>query len=296
MDVMSKRPAIFSEAPKPSALYQPPFIPLQPNQQILMYGTAHKLSEKHLTNGGYLCRSYGSIDDLLPRSILTGYQKSETNVINPYTHHSGESFINASEILSYKWENSVPFRPSFTWPKFDSSVQTMYNPLVDSTIPLDNADSEEMKISPENSPAAASNNQSGIGENSPDYNQCNYLCKVKPKLAPLEEAPNEVSSSNGPADKAWPAQPGNGELAELKMFRVALTDFIKELVKPAWKNGILSINAHRMLVKKASDKVVSSVQPHHVPNTQESVRQYISMYRPKIEKLVEVKIYPAGNK
>jgi hypothetical protein len=293
---MSKRPAIFSEVPKPSALYRSPYLPLKPNQQIILYGGAQSSSEKNLTDGVYLCRSYGSLDDSLPKSFLTGYQKSETNVTNPHSHHSSMSFINASEILSYKWENSVPFRSSFSWPKFDSSVQTLYDPLVDSTDHLDNADSEEMKISPENSAAAASNNQSGIGENSPDYNQCNYLCKVKPKLAPLDEVSNEVSSSNGPADKAWPVQPGNGELAELKMFRVTLTEFIKELVKPAWKNGILSVKAHKMLVKKASDKVVGSVQPHQVLNTQESVKQYISMYRSKIEKLVEVKIYSAGKK
>lgn len=293
MEEMSKRPSIISEGPKPSSLYQSSYLPLQPNQQshpANMFGGAGSLSDQHLTNGGYFFRSYRSLEDSLPRSSLTGYQKSETNITNFYPHHSSTSFINASEILSYKWENSVPFRPSFSWPKIDSSSQTLYDPLVDSINPPDNAGSEEMKISPENSPVASSNNLSGIGENSPDYNQCNYLCKVKPKIASLEEAPNEVISSNDHADSAWPGQPGNVDLAELKMFRVALAEFIKELVKPAWKNGILSIDAHKMIVKRASDKVLSSVEPHQVPNSQESVKQYISINRPKIEKLVEVKI------
>lgn len=290
MEEMSKRPSIISEGPKPSSLYQSSYLPLQPNQPshpANMFGGTSSLSDQHLTNGGYFFRSYRSLEDSLPRSSMTGYQKLETNITNSYPHHSSTSFINASEILSYKWENSVPFRPSFSLPKMDYSSQTLYDPLVDSINPPDNAGSEEMNISPENSPVAASNNLSGIGENSPDYNQCNYLCKAKSKIASLEEAPNEVICSNDQADSAWPGQPGNVDLAELKMFRVALAEFIKELVKPAWKNGILSIDAHKMIVKRASDKVLGSVEPHQVPNCQESVKQYISINRPKIEKLVE---------
>ncbi|CAM9000740.1 unnamed protein product [Rhodiola kirilowii] len=77
------------------------------------------------------------------------------------------------------------------------------------------------------------------------------------------------------------------ESKTFRQFRVALIDFIKELLKPAWREGNLSKDAHNLIVKKAADKVLSSLHSHLVPSTPELVQQYLSASQPKISKLVE---------
>lgn len=74
----------------------------------------------------------------------------------------------------------------------------------------------------------------------------------------------------------------------LKHFRVTLIDFVKELVKPTWREGNLSKDAHKMIVKRAVDRVLSTLPTHQIPCTPESVKLYLSSSQPKIAKLVEV--------
>lgn len=73
-------------------------------------------------------------------------------------------------------------------------------------------------------------------------------------------------------------------------FRAALIDLAKELLKPTWRDGHLSKDAHNMIVKKVVDKVLRTLEPHQVPTTSESVEQYLSSFRTKIVKLVEVSV------
>ncbi|RRT61319.1 hypothetical protein B296_00044283 [Ensete ventricosum] len=80
------------------------------------------------------------------------------------------------------------------------------------------------------------------------------------------------------------------ESKALKNFRTALVDFLKELLKPVWKEGHLSKDAHKMIVKKASEKVLSALQPHQIPSDTESINHYLSISKPKLLKLVEVSI------
>lgn len=80
------------------------------------------------------------------------------------------------------------------------------------------------------------------------------------------------------------------ESKALRHTRSSLIDLVKELLKPTWRDGHLSKDAHNMIVKKAVDKVLSTIQSHQVPTTMESVKQYLTSYRPKIEKLVEVSL------
>lgn len=77
----------------------------------------------------------------------------------------------------------------------------------------------------------------------------------------------------------------------LKFFRDALIEFVKDLLKPSWREGHLSKDSHKMIVKKAVEKVLGTLQPQQIPNDAESISQYFSISRPKITKLVEVKIY-----
>nr|GEU87691.1 protein FRIGIDA-ESSENTIAL 1-like isoform X1 [Tanacetum cinerariifolium] len=73
----------------------------------------------------------------------------------------------------------------------------------------------------------------------------------------------------------------------LRLFRAALIEFIKELVKPTWREGKLSKDAHKLIVKKAVDKVVSTLPAEHIPSMQESIDMYLSTSKPKLEKLVQ---------
>ncbi|KAE8715177.1 protease-related family protein [Hibiscus syriacus] len=73
----------------------------------------------------------------------------------------------------------------------------------------------------------------------------------------------------------------------MRHFHAALVDLIKELLKPTWREGHLGKDAHNIIVKKAVDKVLGSIQPHQFPITFESAKQYLSSSQPKIARLVE---------
>ncbi|KAM1689208.1 hypothetical protein PS1_037015 [Malus domestica] len=77
------------------------------------------------------------------------------------------------------------------------------------------------------------------------------------------------------------------ESKAVRNFRAALVDLVKELLKPKWREGSLSKDAHNMIVKRAVEKIISAFQPHQIPPTIETVIQYLSVCRPKISKLVE---------
>lgn len=78
------------------------------------------------------------------------------------------------------------------------------------------------------------------------------------------------------------------------VFRIALVEFVKEILKPAWKEGRLSKEIHKIIVKKVVDKVIGSVQGVHVPKTKETIDHFLSYSNPKITKLVQayIEIYP----
>ncbi|KVH89508.1 Zinc finger, CCCH-type [Cynara cardunculus var. scolymus] len=80
---------------------------------------------------------------------------------------------------------------------------------------------------------------------------------------------------------------GTRESKALKHFRAALIEFVKELVKPTWRDGKLSKDAHKVIVKKAVDKVINTLPAEHIPSMQESIDIYLSSSQPKIVKLVE---------
>ncbi|KAL5576705.1 hypothetical protein UlMin_018404 [Ulmus minor] len=73
----------------------------------------------------------------------------------------------------------------------------------------------------------------------------------------------------------------------LRHFRAALIEFVKEVLKPKWREGHLTKDAHKQIVKKAVEKILSTMEPQQIPTTLESVKQYLNISRPKIDKLVE---------
>ncbi|RID61917.1 hypothetical protein BRARA_E01024 [Brassica rapa] len=74
----------------------------------------------------------------------------------------------------------------------------------------------------------------------------------------------------------------------MRQFRTAVVETIKDMLKPLWREGRLSKDVHNMIVKRATEKIVSAaVQLHQVPTNSESVEKYLSMSSTRIVKLVE---------
>ncbi|XP_051139432.1 zinc finger CCCH domain-containing protein 55-like [Andrographis paniculata] len=80
---------------------------------------------------------------------------------------------------------------------------------------------------------------------------------------------------------------GNKDDKGARLFKNSLVEFVKEILKPKWKEGKMSREVHKEVVKKVVDKISSSIQPEHVPKTHDKVDQYLSHSKPKITKLVQ---------
>ncbi|KAI9076994.1 hypothetical protein K1719_041070 [Acacia pycnantha] len=77
------------------------------------------------------------------------------------------------------------------------------------------------------------------------------------------------------------------ESMELRNFRFALVDHVKEILSPVWLEGHLSKDVHNMIVKKSVDKIISALQPHQIPPNEESIKKYLSFCEVKIANLVK---------
>lgn len=72
----------------------------------------------------------------------------------------------------------------------------------------------------------------------------------------------------------------------MKLFKVALADFVKEVLKPSWRQGNMSKEAFKTIVKKTVDKVSGAMKGHSVPKSQAKINQYIDSSQRKLTKLV----------
>ncbi|XP_052146011.1 uncharacterized protein LOC127765202 isoform X1 [Oryza glaberrima] len=72
----------------------------------------------------------------------------------------------------------------------------------------------------------------------------------------------------------------------MKLFKVAIADFVKEVLKPSWRQGNISREAFKTIVKKTVDKVSSSVPNNHIPKTPAKIKQYVQSSQKKVTKLV----------
>ncbi|KAI5650129.1 hypothetical protein M9H77_36134 [Catharanthus roseus] len=83
------------------------------------------------------------------------------------------------------------------------------------------------------------------------------------------------------------ADVGNKDEKEMRLFKNALIEFVKVTLKPTWKEGRMSREVHKTVVKKVVDKVTSSITADNVPKTQDRIEQYLSHSKSKITKLVQ---------
>ncbi|XP_047315941.1 uncharacterized protein LOC124919676 [Impatiens glandulifera] len=72
----------------------------------------------------------------------------------------------------------------------------------------------------------------------------------------------------------------------MKLFKVALADFVKEVLKPSWRQGNMSKEAFKTIVKKTVEKVSSAMKGRRIPKTQAKINHYIDSSQRKLTKLV----------
>ncbi|KAL3641157.1 hypothetical protein CASFOL_016125 [Castilleja foliolosa] len=72
-----------------------------------------------------------------------------------------------------------------------------------------------------------------------------------------------------------------------RLFKNNLVEFVKEILKPTWREGRMSRDNHKTVVKKVVEKVSITIHADHIPKTQEKVDQYLACSKPKISKLVQ---------
>ncbi|KAL6012024.1 hypothetical protein ACLOJK_002495 [Asimina triloba] len=77
----------------------------------------------------------------------------------------------------------------------------------------------------------------------------------------------------------------------MKLFRIAIADFVKDILKPSWRQGNMSKEAFKTIVKKTVDKVSGAMQSHQIPKSQAKINQYVDSSRRKLTKLVMVSTY-----
>ena len=73
-----------------------------------------------------------------------------------------------------------------------------------------------------------------------------------------------------------------------RRYKFSLVEFVKELLNPTWKDGKITKEDYKAIVKKVTDKVIDTVQGAHIPQTQEKIDCYLSSSKSKLNKLVQV--------
>ncbi|KAL1337971.1 hypothetical protein HN51_032646 [Arachis hypogaea] len=72
----------------------------------------------------------------------------------------------------------------------------------------------------------------------------------------------------------------------MKLFKVSIANFVKEVLKPSWRQGNMSKVAFKTIVKKTVDKVSGAMKGHRMPKSQAKISQYIDSSQRKLTKLV----------
>ncbi|KAI4365513.1 hypothetical protein MLD38_021492 [Melastoma candidum] len=76
------------------------------------------------------------------------------------------------------------------------------------------------------------------------------------------------------------------EAKNLRAFKFALVEFVKDLMKPTWKEGQMDKEAYKTIVRKVVDKVTGTMQGN-IPQSQDKIEQYLTFAKPKLTKLVQ---------
>ncbi|EMS58846.1 Zinc finger CCCH domain-containing protein 55 [Triticum urartu] len=106
-----------------------------------------------------------------------------------------------------------------------------------------------------------------------------------PQAAENKKVEAKAKDSDGEQEGDKNKKGNKEESKALKMFKLALADFVKDALKPTWKEGQLTREVHKTIVKKVVDKVTSTVE--NTPPTKEKIDVYMSYSKEKLSKLVQ---------
>ncbi|XP_024516086.1 pollen-specific leucine-rich repeat extensin-like protein 1 [Selaginella moellendorffii] len=73
----------------------------------------------------------------------------------------------------------------------------------------------------------------------------------------------------------------------LKVVRNTVAEFVKELLNPKWRDGVLSKDDFKVIAQKAVNKVVGNLQGSQIPKGTERVDRFMASSKDKIVKLVQ---------
>lgn len=74
----------------------------------------------------------------------------------------------------------------------------------------------------------------------------------------------------------------------MKLFKACLAHFVKEVLKPSWRQGNMSKETFKTVVKKTVDKVSEAMKSHQIPKSKAKINHYIDSSQRKLTKLVMV--------
>ncbi|XP_072087740.1 zinc finger CCCH domain-containing protein 38 isoform X2 [Arachis hypogaea] len=107
---------------------------------------------------------------------------------------------------------------------------------------------------------------------------------------PNPQDDHKITKENGPSeniDHNGVEANKSKDVKGIRAFKFSLVEFVKELLKPTWKEGKITKDDYKTIVKKVVDKVTGTMQGAHIPQTQEKIDHYLSFSKPKLNKLVQ---------
>ncbi|KAJ4831847.1 hypothetical protein Tsubulata_017513 [Turnera subulata] len=104
-------------------------------------------------------------------------------------------------------------------------------------------------------------------------------------LSDMDMGEMEIDQINSPGKSKK-----SKEHRSMKLFRVALAAFVKDVLKPSWRQGNMSKEAFKTVVKKTVDKVSGAMKSHQIPKSKTKIDHYIDSSRWKLTKLVMIRM------
>ncbi|KAJ8556210.1 hypothetical protein K7X08_022968 [Anisodus acutangulus] len=205
---------------------------------------------------------------------------SSTDLSGDMEHSCGYK----TKVYFNDWEPSAPFRPSTFLGQTIPPPESLYDPIRDSIEQTSTAE-KDLSANERKTADRAIAHEENMNTSSKEEK---HSKSVNPRGKKRKQSKLENLRPSCEIDTDFRRDGSvNYESGVMKHFRVALVDFVKELLKPTWHEGLLMRDAYKMIVKKAVDKIINSLTPDLIPDTTESINQYLSVSKPKVAKLIE---------
>ncbi|WJX47735.1 hypothetical protein P8452_34393 [Trifolium repens] len=186
---------------------------------------------------------------------------------------------------------------SMTFIKPDPAIGLkQYDPMCDSIEPTSiNASGVSPTFSPSinvaKNPVVIPPPLSNLGQNFDDSRK-KETNKMVAEVKPSSQAENKITEENSPLENMDQDDgPDEGKKTKdvkgIRAFKFSLVELTKEILKPTWKDGKITKEDYKAIVKKVTEKVTGTVQQVHIPQTQEKIERYLSVSKPKLNKLVQ---------